>query len=64
DGMWVSMVKRPPGSPLVFKARYAAQGFSHQQGVDFFHTFSPTQKMTTLRVLLHVAAQRDYELRS
>ncbi|CAI7872138.1 unnamed protein product [Closterium sp. NIES-54] len=27
-------------------------------------TFSPTLKMTTLRVLLHVAAQRDYELHS
>ncbi|CAI7835006.1 unnamed protein product [Closterium sp. NIES-54] len=33
-------------------------------GVDFFHTYSPTPKMTTLRVLLHVAAQRDYELHS
>ncbi|CAI7848077.1 unnamed protein product, partial [Closterium sp. NIES-53] len=33
-------------------------------GVDFFQTFSPTPKMTTLRVLLHVAAQRDYELHS
>ncbi|CAI7926473.1 unnamed protein product [Closterium sp. NIES-54] len=29
-----------------------------------FGTFSPTPKMTTLRVLLHVAAQRDYELHS
>ncbi|CAI7819985.1 unnamed protein product [Closterium sp. NIES-54] len=33
-------------------------------GVDYFQTFSPTPKMTTLRVLLHVAAQRDYELKS
>ncbi|CAI7794475.1 unnamed protein product [Closterium sp. NIES-54] len=33
-------------------------------GVDFFQTFSPTPKMTTLRVLLHIAAQRDYELHS
>ncbi|CAI7934673.1 unnamed protein product, partial [Closterium sp. NIES-54] len=33
-------------------------------GVDFFQTFSPTPKMTTLRVLLHVASQRDYELHS
>ncbi|CAI7928264.1 unnamed protein product [Closterium sp. NIES-54] len=37
---------------------------SQRQGVDFFQTFSPTPKMTTLRVLLHVAAQRDYELHS
>ncbi|CAI7892568.1 unnamed protein product [Closterium sp. NIES-53] len=34
------------------------------RGVDYFQTFSPTPKMTTLRVLLHVAAQHDYELHS
>ncbi|CAI7887835.1 unnamed protein product, partial [Closterium sp. NIES-54] len=64
SGMWIFRVKRPPGSPPVFKVRYVARGFSQRQGVDFFHTFSPTPKMTTLWVLLHVAAQRDYELHS
>ncbi|CAI7874930.1 unnamed protein product [Closterium sp. NIES-53] len=64
DGMWIFRVKRPPGSPLAFKPRYVARGFSQRQGVDYFQTFSPTPKMTTLRVLLHVAAQRDYELHS
>ncbi|CAI7806410.1 unnamed protein product [Closterium sp. NIES-53] len=64
DGMWIFRVKRPPGSPPAFKARYVARGSSQRQGVDYFHTFSPTLKMTTLRVLLHVAAQRDYELHS
>ncbi|CAI7757540.1 unnamed protein product [Closterium sp. NIES-54] len=64
SGMWIFRVKRPPGSPPAFKARYVARGFSQRQGVDFFQTFSPTPKMTTLRVLLHVAAQRDYELHS
>ncbi|CAI7895232.1 unnamed protein product, partial [Closterium sp. NIES-54] len=64
SGMWIFRVKRPPGSPPVFKARYMARGFSQRQGVDYFQTFSPTPKMTTLRVLLHVAAQHDYELHS
>ncbi|CAI7885113.1 unnamed protein product [Closterium sp. NIES-53] len=64
SGMWIFRVKRPPGSPPVFKARYVAHGFSQRQGVDYFQTFSPTPKMTTLRVLLHVAAHRDYELHS
>ncbi|CAI7898493.1 unnamed protein product [Closterium sp. NIES-54] len=64
DGMWIFRVKRPPGSPPAFKARCIARGFSQRQGVDYFQTFSPTPKMTTLRVLLHVAAQRDYELHS
>ncbi|CAI7889422.1 unnamed protein product, partial [Closterium sp. NIES-53] len=46
DGMWIFRVKRPPGSPPAFKARYVARGFSKQQGVDNFQTFSPTPKMT------------------
>ncbi|CAI7833510.1 unnamed protein product [Closterium sp. NIES-53] len=64
DGMWIFRVKRPPGSPPAFKAHYVARGFSQRQGVDYFQTFSPTRKMTTLWVLLHVSAQRDYELHS
>ncbi|CAI5988962.1 unnamed protein product [Closterium sp. NIES-64] len=64
SGMWIFRVKRPPGSPLVFKARYVARGFSQRQRNDYFQTFSPTPKMTPLRVLLHVAAHRDYELHS
>ncbi|CAI7749191.1 unnamed protein product [Closterium sp. NIES-54] len=64
DGMWIFRVKRPPGSPPAFKARYVARGFSQRQEVDYFQTFSPSPKMTTLWVLLHVAAQRDYELHS
>ncbi|CAI7742556.1 unnamed protein product [Closterium sp. NIES-53] len=51
DGMWIFRVKRPPGSPPAFKARYVARGFSQRQGVDYFQTFSPTPNMTTLWVL-------------
>ncbi|CAI7847424.1 unnamed protein product [Closterium sp. NIES-54] len=64
DGMWIFRVKRPPGSLPALKARYVAGGFSQRHGVDYFESFSPTPKMTTLRVLLHVAAQQDYELQS
>ncbi|CAI5484395.1 unnamed protein product [Closterium sp. Yama58-4] len=48
----------PPGET------YIIDGMWIFRGVDFFQTFSPTPKMTTLRVLLHVAAQHDYELHS
>ncbi|CAI7855188.1 unnamed protein product, partial [Closterium sp. NIES-54] len=64
DGMWIFRVKLLPGSPPAFKARYFARGFCQRQGVDYFQTFSPTPKMTTLWVLLHFAAHRDYELHS
>ncbi|CAI7911120.1 unnamed protein product [Closterium sp. NIES-54] len=30
DGMWLFKVKRPPGSPPVFKARYVARGFNYE----------------------------------
>ncbi|CAI7907166.1 unnamed protein product, partial [Closterium sp. NIES-53] len=53
SGMWIFRVKRPPGSPPVFKARYVARGFSQREGVEFFQTFSPTPKMTTLWGSLH-----------
>ncbi|CAI7917728.1 unnamed protein product [Closterium sp. NIES-54] len=49
DGMWIFRVKRPPGSPPVVKAHYVARGFRQRQRVDFFKTFSPSPKMTTLR---------------
>ncbi|CAI7852088.1 unnamed protein product [Closterium sp. NIES-53] len=45
-------------------ASWKSTGTYVNEGVDFFQTFSPTSKMTTLRVLLHVAAQREYELHS
>ncbi|CAI7810798.1 unnamed protein product [Closterium sp. NIES-54] len=64
SGMWIFRGKQLPGSLPAFKARYVARGFNQRQGFNFFRTFSPTPKMTTLRVLLHVAAQRDYELHS
>ncbi|CAI7867190.1 unnamed protein product [Closterium sp. NIES-53] len=64
NGMWIFRVKQPPGSPPAFKACYVARGFSQRQGVNFFQNFPPTPKMTTLRVLLHVAAQCGYELHS
>ncbi|CAI7884071.1 unnamed protein product [Closterium sp. NIES-53] len=52
-GPWASQVKRPPGSPPVFKVHFVARGFSQREGVDFFQTFAPTPNMTTLLVLLH-----------
>ncbi|CAI7892135.1 unnamed protein product [Closterium sp. NIES-53] len=47
----------PPGANTV-------DGMWIFRGVEYFHTFSRAPKMTTLWVLLHIAAQRDYELHS
>ncbi|CAI7850633.1 unnamed protein product [Closterium sp. NIES-53] len=63
SGLWIFRVKWPSGSPPVFKARYVARGFSQRQGVDFFQTFSPNLKMTTLWGLLHGSLHKEIWLR-
>ncbi|CAI7776531.1 unnamed protein product [Closterium sp. NIES-53] len=45
-------------------ASWKSTGTYVNEGVDYFQTLSPTPKMPTLRMLLHVVAQRDYELHS
>ncbi|CAI7924528.1 unnamed protein product [Closterium sp. NIES-54] len=65
---FASMLHCPEGDPNALEIptprsyAEAIAGFNQRQGVNFFHNFSPTPKMTTLWVLLHVAAHRDYEL--
>ncbi|CAI7914308.1 unnamed protein product [Closterium sp. NIES-54] len=58
---FASMLLAPKGDP---DAPDIPTPRSYVEGVDYFQTFSPTPKMTTLRVLLHNVAQRDYELHS
>ncbi|CAI7908444.1 unnamed protein product, partial [Closterium sp. NIES-54] len=65
-GRHLATFTRQPGSSLytLTTASPPVPASGQRQGVDYFQTFSPTLKMTTLRVLLHIAAQRDYELHS
>ena len=61
-GRWVYAVKIQPGGAERYKARYVAQGFSQKAGRDYFETFAPTAKMTTVRMLMQIAAQFDLVL--
>ena len=62
-GKWTFRVKWKGGtSPVEFKARYVAQGFTQRKGIDFVNTWAPTAKMTTARVLLHIAASEDMHI--
>ncbi|CAI7757517.1 unnamed protein product [Closterium sp. NIES-54] len=51
SGMWICRVKRPPGSPPVFKASYVARSFSQRQGVDFSASASRTPRHSPLLCL-------------
>ena len=59
-GRWVYAVKVEPGGNERFKARYVAQGYSQRPGSDYTETFAPTPRMSTVRMLMHIAVQFDF----
>ncbi|KAF2356702.1 Reverse transcriptase RNA-dependent DNA polymerase [Trinorchestia longiramus] len=59
-GRWVYSVKSGPNDQEIFKARYVAKGYSQVADVDFTETFSPTARLTSVRMLTDIAVQNSY----
>lgn len=61
---WIFTTKRDKdGNVERYKARLVAQGFSQQYGEDYDATFAPVARITTLRILLTVAAAEKLRVR-
>jgi len=61
---WVFKVKqKSDGSVDKFKACLVAKGFEQNSGIDYHETFSPVIKPATIRLILSLAVQFDWQLR-
>lgn len=45
-----------------FKARLVAQGFSQVEGIDYTEVFAPVVKHVSIRIMLSLVANEDFEL--
>jgi transposase InsO family protein len=62
-GKFVCRLKRDEaGTPVRYKVRWVAKGFQQVWGRDFSKTTSPTARLESLRVALHIAAVNDWRI--
>ena len=53
---------KPDGSIDKYKARLVAKGFKQLEGLEFFDTFSPVTRITSIRLLVAMAAIFDLQI--
>ena len=61
---WHFALKFAPDCDICpYKARFVAKGFSQVFGNDFYETYSPTTRLSTVRILMSLATSNDYQLK-
>ena len=61
---WVYRIKyNSDGKVSRYKARVVARGFNQIEGLDFDETYAPVTRLETIRLLLAIAVEKDWEIR-
>ena len=60
---WVYKIKhRVDGSIERYKAQLVARGFSQQEGIDYFESFSPIVKQAIVQLIFTVTVSRCWKI--
>lgn len=58
---WVYKIKRDNNGKIdKYKARLVARGFTQEYGVNYFETYAPVVRNSSIRLLLALATELDY----
>jgi len=60
---WVFTAKHKPDDTIdKYKARLVAKGYTQTEGIEYFETFSPVVKISTIRFILSLTSAKGWIL--
>ncbi|CAM8959337.1 unnamed protein product [Rhodiola kirilowii] len=63
DSKWIFTKKlKVDGTIEKYKARFVIKGYKQKEGLDYFDTFSPVTRITSIRMIIAIAALRNLEI--
>jgi hypothetical protein len=63
DSKWVFRIKKNSAGEIdKYKVRLVARGFTQIYGVDYYETFAPVAKLTSVHMILAITARNNWEI--